>query len=181
MSNTPRSQQIYSVINDIEEKLSRRTHALEDQNLYNTYQQMKTSGNERYEINNLNGINSQTQFLQIPAERIIDATKLSNIKNHNVYLSNIPNYSSYSTSPQIDITSPTNEYYIKKLIKDEFSTLILPYQKEMQNNYSVLDNKINSSQYPNYSNIPLNYLQPQNNNIDTSNFTTKAEYDDKIR
>ena len=45
MSNTPRAQQIYSVINDIEDKLTKRTHLFEDQNLYNTYQQMRTSGN----------------------------------------------------------------------------------------------------------------------------------------
>ena len=35
----------------------------------------------------------------------------------------------------------SNEYYLKKLIKDEFSTLILPYQHDMHNNINVLERK----------------------------------------
>ena len=79
MSNTPRAQHIYSVINDIEDKLNRRSRIIEDQN-YNTYQQLKLNNlsSDRYEIINSNNINSQTQFLQIPADRIIDASQIAN-------------------------------------------------------------------------------------------------------
>ena len=183
MSNTPRAQHIYSVINDIEDKLNRRSRVIEDQN-YNTYQQLKLNNlsSDRYEIINSNNINSQTQFLQIPADRIIDASQIANLKNQNIYLSQTKPYVSTTTSfPQNDIMSPTNEYYIKKLIKDEFSTLIIPYQKEMQNNCTVLENKINSSQYPDYNNIPLDLLKPSPNNIDVNKFTPRTEYEDKIR
>ena len=51
-------------------------------------------------------------------------------------------------SPQqheLQMQTPINEYYIRKIIKDEFSSLIIPYQQDLHNNLNILEAKINNN------------------------------------
>jgi hypothetical protein len=41
-----------------------------------------------------------------------------------------------------DNISPSMEYKIRQIIKDEFNILLLPYQKEMHNEFNIMESKI---------------------------------------
>ena len=132
MSSTPTSQNIYSVINNLESKLNRRGEIIEDGN-YNEqqYQEIRPNTtnliNTQYEIKTTTpiDINTETQFIQIPIERLVDANQIS--INPNMYLT----HPQIFTQTQTELNSPRNDYYIKKLIKEEFQNLISPYQNEI--------------------------------------------------
>ena len=131
MSSTPTSQNIYTVIDNLDSKLSRRGQIIEDGNYYDQYQEIKPNKtniiNTDYEIKNTTpiNINTETQFIQIPIERLVDANQIS--INPNMYLT----HPQIFTQTQTELNSPRNDYYIKKLIKEEFQNLISPYQNEI--------------------------------------------------
>ena len=65
---------------------------------------------------------------------------------NNPGLQNQPNYTYRNNI--IQDTQPinsSNEYYIRKLINEEFSSLIIPYQQDLHNNINILETKINNN------------------------------------
>ncbi len=108
MKNKVNSAHLFSMLDNIESKLNR--HKISNKSYYpvqdvgtgnNMYQ---TFGSNFNSVNNNNFINSNNQ----------------EISPSNLYKSVPQNFNNPMSS--------SNEYYIRKLIKDEFSTLILPYQ-----------------------------------------------------
>ena len=91
---------------------------------------------------------------------------------------------------------PLNEYNIRKIIKDEFSSLIIPYQQDLHNNLNILETKINdntnrikdlnSKNIDGINNIinrgGLNNYFSGNEQpiIDNNQYVLRVEYDNKI-
>ena len=179
MSSTPTSQNIYTLIDNLDSKLNRRGQIMEDGNYYNQYQEIKPNTtsvmNTQYEIRTTTpiDINTETQFIQIPIERLVDANQIS-INNPNMYLTHPQQI---FTQTQTELSSPRNDYYIKQLIKEEFQNLINPYQNEIKNNYNTLNDKISKIQVPDIEKI----VQSQkDNNINPNDYMLKNEYENKM-
>ncbi len=94
----------------------------------------------------------------------------------------------YSKTANLSIMSPSNEYFIRKIVKEEFSTLILPYQHDLFHNINTLENEIYDVKVA--SNLSKNnqIMEKANNeniknifeDIKLNDFVIKAEYDNKI-
>ena len=113
----------------------------------------------------------------------------SNMNNNNYrdypFMNNQNNY---------DNISPSMEYKIRQMIKDEFNILILSYQKEMHNEFNIMESKIekNSLELKNLQTKNLNNLQNfmfnsenefnlnQPNLMDNNQYVLRFEYDNKI-
>jgi len=54
-------------------------------------------------------------------------------------------YQINSNQSPLQLSSPLNENFIRKIIKDEFDSLIIPYQKEVHNKINFLEKKINNN------------------------------------
>ena len=110
---------------------------------------------------------------------------------------NTNNYSGYSLNNQnsIDKISPSMEFNIRNLIRDEFTSLILPYQQELHNGLNIIDSKIDKNsneikdlKLKNINNIQnlistgeagFNFNPP--NPLDNNQFVLRVEYDNKIK
>ena len=167
------SNQIYSLIDDVNSRLNKiSTNPNFDNNIYPINNTLNINNN--IDKNNIQFFNPNLNqksnlYLAIPKNSFVVPNKNIN----NVIYDNNNNINS------------SNEYYLKKLIKDEFSTLILPYQHDMHNNINILERKISNLSLPNLNN--LNYIPSNNNNNNNNNFNfnskdyvLKAEYDNKI-
>ena len=94
----------------------------------------------------------------------------------------------YSKTANLSIMSPSNEYFIRKIVKEEFSTLILPYQHDLFHNINKLENDIYDIKVA--SNLSKNnqIMEKENNekiknifeDIKLNDFVIKPEYDNKI-
>lgn len=94
---------------------------------------------------------------------------------------------SYSKSVNLSMMSPSNEYFIRKIVKEEFATLILPYQHDLFNNINQLENQIydvkvtaNLNKNSTLINKKDDDLKKFFENINFNDFVMKAEYDNKI-
>ena len=112
--------------------------------------------------------------------------------NYNPVYSN--NYSEMSNQYNLDKITPSMEFNIRKLIKEEFNTLILPYQEEMHSGLNIMDSKIdkNSNEIKdlklknlnNLNNIIANdnlgfsFNQPKQ--YDNNQYVLRVEYENKI-
>ena len=164
-TNMPSSKHIYSLLDNLEEKLNRHRGI-------NTYDG--------------NGANDSYVNIQVPERNMFKTYNTNYINtqpNENVYKLNTP-----PTQLQTPI-STSNEYYLRKLIKDEFSTLILPYQQDINNSINLLETKINNNNIQlkelNTKNIQgLNNLFNTNTNFsnipNNGDFISKMEYENKI-
>ena len=110
---------------------------------------------------------------------------------------NTNNYSGYPLNNQnnIDKISPSMEFNIRNLIRDEFTSLILPYQQELHNGLNIIDSKIDKNsneikdlKLKNINNIQnlistgeagFNFNPP--NPLDNNQFVLRVEYDNKIK
>ena len=84
--------------------------------------------------------------------------------------------------------SSSMEFNIRKIIKEEFTTLIIPYQQELHNSVDTLEYKINNNinqikslNMKNISNFDDNSLNiitdPKDNN---NKYILRVEYDNKM-
>ena len=112
--------------------------------------------------------------------------------NYNLVNSN--NYSEMGNQYNLDKITPSMEFNIRKLIKEEFNTLILPYQEEMHSGLNIMDSKIdkNSNEIKdlklknlnNLNNIIANdnlgfsFNQPKQ--YDNNQYVLRVEYENKI-
>ena len=112
--------------------------------------------------------------------------------NYNPVNSN--NYSEMGNQYNLDKITPSMEFNIRKLIKEEFNTLILPYQEEMHSGLNIMDSKIdkNSNEIKdlklknlnNLNNIIANdnlgfsFNQPKQ--YDNNQYVLRVEYENKI-
>ena len=161
-NRSPITQQIYSVIDSLEDKFNRRAG-------------MTSSV--------FGGINKNFNITISPNpltdEGVRSRYNMYNMRNGVNPPSSIPG-----------VMSPSNEFLIRKLIKEEFDTLIVPYQTDMFNNFNVLDKKISEVAYGgNKNNINTNFSIPLKpslsqvdlpNNINLSNYIQRPEFDLKI-
>ena len=124
--------------------------------------------------------------------------ELNNYDNNNPFRNqNNNNYREYpfmSNQNNHDNISPSMEYKIRQIIKDEFNILILPYQKEMHNGFNIMESKIekNSLELKNQQMKNLNNFQNymfngdnefnlnQPNSLDNNQYVLRFEYDNKI-
>ena len=119
--------------------------------------------------------------------------------NNNHFISNpisinSNNYSEMGYQNNFDKITPSMEFNIRKLIKDEFSTLILPYQEEMHNSLNIMDTKVdkNSNEIKDLklknlnnlnnliSNDNLGFGFNQPNHFDNNQYVLRVEYENKI-
>ena len=112
--------------------------------------------------------------------------------NYNPVNSN--NYTELGNQYNLDKITPSMEFNIRKLIKEEFNTLILPYQEEMHSGLNIMDSKIdkNSNEMKdlklknlnNLNNIIANdnlgfsFNQPKQ--YDNNQYVLRVEYENKI-
>ena len=114
----------------------------------------------------------------------------SNMNNNNNYRE----YPFMNNQNNYDNISPSMEYKIRQIIKDEFNILLLPYQKEMHNEFNIMESKIekNSLELKNLQTKNLNNLQNfmfnsenefnlnQPNLMDNNQYVLRFEYDNKM-
>ena len=99
--------------------------------------------------------------------------------NINDYHTNI-SYENFSTQPQI--SNSLNESIIRRIIREEFNTLIIPHQQEMFNQFNIIESKINKNNIQikeislKNEDISLNYRNSMNNN----DYILKNEYENKM-
>ena len=114
------------------------------------------------------------------------------------FSNNINNYMEYpfmNNKNNIDKISPSMEFDIRKIIKEEFNSLILPYQQEMHNQFNIIDSKIDkhtneindlkSKKFNNFQNFMLSgdndFNFNQQNSLNSNQFVLKFEYENKIK
>ena len=127
---------INTLINDIQNKLNKRVgYNLNYSNKrdidLNVFKSFGTGiPVDQNEINSKDFQNMQSQYNV--------KTKLSSYPKLNNYVNNI--------NENIPINNnsgyPVNEYYLRNLIKEEFSSLILPYQKDVVCNSNLMESKL---------------------------------------
>ena len=139
-SNNQTTKQIYNIIDDIEQKLtkgssSRRKYRGDD-------------GNYSYYNDNINPYYNRSQI---------------NSFSNDAYIHPINTNQSQVIPPNLALNQ-SSEIDIRKIIKEEFSSLILPYQNDLNNNVNILQNKINNmSNDLQNDNIKLRAIQNNNN------------------
>ena len=162
----PSTKDILNILDDLENKLSRHKTQTNSRGSTYSYAQYNPKYSGQAEINQYTN-NYRNAALQ-----------------------------SINSLPPQQIISSSNEYNIRKIIKDEFSSLILPYQQDLHNNLNILETKINnntnkikelnSNNLDNLNNIlnrggMTNYIS--NNNqplINNNQYVLRVEYDNKI-
>ena len=118
---------------------------------------------------------------------------LFNINRSNMNMNNNIEYPLLNSQNNYDNISPSMEYKIRQIIKDEFNLLILPYQKEMHNGFNIMESKIekNSNELKNIQSKNLNNFQNflsgendfnlnQPNALDNNQYVLRFEYDNKM-
>ena len=160
------TKEIYNIIENLEYKLNNRVR----------YSSRDNSNRPRPFMNNYMDYNIPNQ---------INQNQLNNKFNRNV-----------SQPPELQMQSPLNEYYIRKIIKDEFSSLIIPYQQDLHSNLNILESKINnntnqikelnSKNLDNINNIINrggmgNFVYGNNQpSFDNNQYVLRVEYENKI-
>ena len=124
-TNNQTTRQIYNIIDDLEEKLSNRKKLRKGINAQNS-----TFSNYNQEMldNNINSYYQRPQINSFINERYIPpvSTNQSQV---------IPSNLTMNQSSDIDV---------RKIIKEEFNSLMSPYQTDIKNNMNMLENKINN-------------------------------------
>ena len=117
---------INTLINDIQNKINKRS-------LYN--------------FNNQNNGNIDLNLFQsFGGTRVSEEqNNYKKIPTFNNYFKKINNNIPLSPQPTYDNSEnySLNEYYLRNLIKEEFSNLILPYQKDIMCNSNLMESKLN--------------------------------------
>ena len=151
-------------INSLEARLERKREQFLNNNYYTQFQNIKD-----YDF--------QPNYI-----------KIESVENNNqpVYYTTSLN-PTYSKSVNLSMMSPSNEYFIRKIVKEEFATLILPYQHDLFNNINQLENQIydvkvtaNLNKNSTLINKKDDDLKKFFENINFNDFVMKAEYDNKI-
>ena len=139
---------INTLINNIQYKLNKRSaYNLNNPNKgnidMNLFQSFGPTGIIDNSINtkNLKGIKYQYQDTNIYRPSIIQNPKINN------YMNDINNNNNLVITAQPELTNntnlPINEFYLRNIIKDEFTNLILPYQKDVMCNSNLMESKLN--------------------------------------
>ena len=98
----------------------------------------------------------------------------------------------YFNKNNSDIITPSMEFKIRNIIRDEFNSLILPYQQELHEGMNIIDSKIDKNtneikdlklksvnNFLSNNNSGLNFGQP--NPFDNSQYVLRVEYENKIK
>ena len=160
--NNQTTKKIYNILDDLEQKLSNRSNS---RKTYRTYI------NRNYSNYNLDINDNYNNYYQRP-QAINDTYDYRNTNN------------SQAIPPNIDMNK-SSDLDIRKIIKDEVSSLIMPYQKDI----SILQDKMNefsiSSQKEDIKlrNAPINDVNKDNLLIEVKNmlldYITIAQYNSK--
>ena len=165
-TNNQTTRKIYNIIDDLEQRLSNRNKSrkkyvgLDNENYSNYPNEYSDRNNSYYQRPQLNAISNNDAYYQ-PLN-----TNQSQI------------------IPQNLIVNQSTDLDIRKIIKEEFSTLIIPYQTDLNNNINMLQVKINNilNDYQNENN-KLRSI-PNINKVDNQILEIKnilSEYNNKIK
>ncbi len=149
---------INTLINDIQYKLNKRAgHNLNNQNKGNIdinifksfgvpeiakeQEATNSKGFKKYKSQKKENNYINNQKLSQSKNNNIKSPKLNNFTETNNNNINIP-LSSKPASKNV-VAHHLNEDYIRSLIRDEFSNLISPYQKEIMCNSNLMESKLN--------------------------------------
>ena len=122
-TNNKTTKQILNLLDNLEEKLSKTNKSKINDNIY------KNSNYSNYNID-LNG-NNNNSFYQNP--QINSFSKEPFYQNMNTNQSPL--------IPKNILMDQSSDLFIRNIIKEEFKSLILPYQIEMNNNINIIENK----------------------------------------
>ena len=121
------------------------------------------NNNNRVNLNSLNINNNSNNFQEYP------------------FMNNLNNF---------DRITPSIEFNIRKIIKDEFNSLILPYQQELHNGMNLIESKVDKNineiknlklnNLNNFSNSNLGFNLNQPNPLDNNQYVLRVEYDNKM-
>ena len=136
--------QINTLINNIQNKINKRTgYNLNNQNLgnidINTFQSFGPAGIQK----NSEFFNSQKlKGFQSPYPDNNNYTSRINLNpKYNNFINDYNQNAQFT--PSNGGNYPMNEFYMRNLIKEEFSNLILPYQKDAICNSNLMETKLN--------------------------------------
>ena len=161
------NKEMLNLLDKLEENLNKHKSSFLEPS-QNNFQSFPSSYNIN---NNINKFNSMQEYPEYP---------FRNEQNNNF-------------NNQI---SPSMEFQIRKIIKDEFNSLIVPYQLELQKGLEILEtkignnsNKIKDLSTKNLNNRQQNFFDEENiinsNNLDlrenNNKYILRVEYDNKIR
>ena len=172
-TNNQTTKKIYSIIDDLEKKLSKRS---------NSRRQYRVGDNSNFSYyNNLDNTDNINSYYNRP--------QINSFSNE-VYL-NPQNTNQSQVIPQNLITNQSSDLDIRRIIKEEFNTLILPYTSDINNNINVLQDKMNnmSKDFQNESDklraVKVNNLSDENILKEVKNmlsgYVTFNEYNKKIQ
>jgi chromosome segregation ATPase len=124
-------------------------------NLINSIQNKLNKRVGNFQVNQRRNIDINTFQSFGPPGMPQDSTNQKNYKNNN-YKSNHhsnPTYNNYINNPDLPQVNepitfnegykPINEYFLRNIIKEEFNSLILPYQKDNLCNSNLMESKLN--------------------------------------
>ena len=94
----------------------------------------------------LKKINDTINNIENRFRRPISSNKYQNqqVNNPIYYQQNSPNLYTFpkNNNEESEFTNPINDYKLSKLIKEQFSNLIVPYQQDILNSINNLESKI---------------------------------------
>ena len=112
------------------------------------------------------------------------------ISYNNNNSNNFQEYPFMNNQSNFSKISPSMEFNIRKIIQEEFNSLIIPYQQELNGRMNLIESKVdkNSNEIKNSkfnnlnnfsnSNLGFNFNQP--NPLDNSQYVLRVEYDNKM-
>ena len=118
----------------------------------------------------------------------INSTYLRHSNNYNDYNMNYPYINrNINIQPQPQLSDVLNESIVRRIVKEEFQTLIIDYQKDTLNQFHIMESKINKNNIQikelllkTDDNKSLNDRNNIYNNIINNNYVLKNEYDCKM-
>ena len=113
-----------------------------------------------------------------------------NSYNTNNNSNNFQEYPFMNNQNNFDRITPSIEFNIRKIIKDEFNSLILPFQQELHNGMNLIESKVDKNtneiknlklnNLNNFSNSNLGFNLNQPNPLDNNQYVLRVEYDNKM-
>lgn len=125
-TNNQTTRKIYNIIDDLQQKLSDRNKSKKK------YRVPENSNYSEYNINFTDNINSNYLRSQI------------NSFSNDIYNQQPINTNQSQVIPQNITVNQSSDLEIRKIIREEFNSLISPYQSDLNNNINMLQIKINN-------------------------------------
>ena len=113
--SVPSSNEIMNILDNLEKKLNRHKTQYIPKEKPNPYQMYNKNLNAKSEMKYYNNTYKEIQN------------------------------NSFSNQLQQQLLNTSNDNHIRQLIKEEFTSLIIPYQKDLNTNLNILETKINNN------------------------------------